>query len=110
MDVVRRLWHRQLAVPLQGVEATLQAYKDWEASLPTPGTVPPAVAAAAKAAAAGVRLRLVREAAIAVGEEPATTTQLAGYTAYVQLEMAQGDPARVQVGVVGVCTCSQLVS
>lgn len=97
VEIVRRLWHRQLAVPLQGVDATLEAYRQWESDLPTPGAVPPSITAAAKAAATGVRLRLVREAAIAQGEGVAGTAQLAGYTAYVQLETTQGDPARVQV-------------
>ncbi len=86
----------------------METYTTWESSLPSPQPIPAHLQAAIKTASSAAAMRVVREMAIAPGEDGGVgADQLAGYTAYVQLEKAQGNPARVQVcrvgGVVGVC-------
>lgn len=63
----------------------------------TQAPVPDHVRKAAAKAAAAASLRAAHEAAVS-GDKPADAALLAAYLAYIKLEQAQGDPARVQVG------------
>lgn len=91
---MRSLFHRQLAVPLLDGAATLEDYKQWEAA--RAGGVPPHVQKAFERARAAVQLRRAHEAAVS-GDSPADANLLAAFHTYIELERAQGDPARVQL-------------
>ncbi|KAI8465892.1 MAG: hypothetical protein J3K34DRAFT_452483 [Monoraphidium minutum] len=92
---VRGLWQRQLAVPLAGGEALMAEYEAWEAG-EGQGAVPDHVRKSAERARSAAALRASHEAAVGGGRS-ADAGLLAAYLAYIKLEQAQGDPARVQV-------------
>ena len=103
---VRALWHRQLAVPLAGGDALWAEYEAWEAATAAAAaaadkgaasaaaSIPDHVRRAADKARQAAALRAAHEAAVARGR-PADAALLAAYLAYIKLEQAHGDPARV---------------
>ncbi|KAH3887201.1 squamous cell carcinoma antigen recognized by T-cells 3-like [Dreissena polymorpha] len=86
-DRVEALFRRQLSVPLQGLEETLQEYTDWLQEEPDKN-----VKLAYNKAL--VKLEKIRpyEAKLAAAEPP----RLAEYEEYIQNETQEGDPARIQ--------------
>eukprot|EP00798_Chlamydomonas_sp_ICE-L_P021550 gene21550-28543_t len=92
-DKVRQLFHRQLQVPLEDGEATLAAYVQWESKHAK--DVPPHIMKAHTKAQEAAQLRMSYETAVSADKAPDANV-LAAFLAYVKLEQAQGDPARVQ--------------
>ncbi|KAK9841647.1 hypothetical protein WJX74_009405 [Apatococcus lobatus] len=90
-ETVESFFHRQLQVPLLDGPSTLAYYKEWAHSDP-----PASVQAGYDKAQAVAAARKDLEIAVAAGK-PADMDLLASYMAYVKLEQAQGDPARVQM-------------
>lgn len=96
---VRQLYHRQLLVPLADAAPTLQAYREWEASLQGdahPVQVPDHVEQGFKKAQQAVSLRSEHEAMVAP-DKPADENLLAAFLAYIKYEESKGDPAHVQL-------------
>lgn len=91
---VRSLFHRQLQIPMLDAADTLEAYRQWEQG--KGGSVPPHVQKGFERAQASVELRQPYELAIS-GDQAADASLLASFHSYIQLEKAQGDPARVQL-------------
>lgn len=94
---VRQLYHRQLLVPLADAAPTLQAYREWEASLQGdahPVQVPDHVEQGFKKAQQAVSLRSEHEAMVAP-DKPADENLLAAFLAYIKYEE------------VGICQCEQ---
>eukprot|EP00887_Chlorella_sp_A99_P001390 scaffold8.g1390.t1 len=95
---VRQLYARQLQVPLADGGETLAAYEAWERGRdPAWPGLPDSLAREHRKADKAASLRAPYEEAVAAGK-PADAELLAAYMAYVKVEQAQGDPARVQVG------------
>lgn len=85
---VRQLFHRQLLVPLAEGPTTMQAYKDWETSLPDakqPFLVPAHLQQGFQKAQQAVSLRAQHEAMTAANK-PADEDLLAAYLAYIKFE------------------------
>eukprot|EP00795_Rhopilema_esculentum_P015566 gene15566-6831_t len=84
---VEVLFKRQLAVPLFGMEQTMQEYEDW-----TSNPIPDTVDKAYQKALAKLEKCMPLEDALSKALKP----KLAEYRDYIALEMKDGDPARVQ--------------
>ncbi|KAG1673451.1 hypothetical protein FOA52_002217 [Chlamydomonas sp. UWO 241] len=92
-DRVRTLFGRQLAVPLSDGDATMEAYAAWEKK--HGNEVPAHVSKAAAKAVEAASLRAPYEAAVS-HDKAADAALLAAHMAYIKLEQAGGEPARVQ--------------
>eukprot|EP00775_Hariotina_reticulata_P001716 gene1716-2059_t len=95
LEKVRSLFHRQLQLPQPAAAELLQEYEAWEEQ-DGKGMVPEHIKAAAERSANGAQLRAAHEAAVG-GEKTHDAQLLAAYMAYIQLEKAQKDPARLQL-------------
>ena len=94
VEKVRTLFHRQLKVPLMGMEATLEGYAEWEEAQGTTGGVPAAVQAAYDAALQLREIRFPLEEML--GAEDATEDVLSTtYSAYIKTEEATSDTSRI---------------
>ncbi|EFJ45259.1 hypothetical protein VOLCADRAFT_118442 [Volvox carteri f. nagariensis] len=93
-DRVRALYQRQLQVPLQDVDQTLEEYKAWEAGHGK--SVPAHVVKAADKAREAAELRAGFEEGVAA-EVPADVSKLGAFLSYIKMEQNAGDTARVQV-------------
>ncbi|WIA33569.1 hypothetical protein OEZ86_006693 [Tetradesmus obliquus] len=95
LERLRALWHRQLQLPQASAAALLAEYEAWEASSGK-AAVPDHIKSAVERSAAAAQLRAAHEAAVG-GDKAPDASLLAAYMAYIQLEKAQKDPARVQL-------------
>ncbi|KAF6257164.1 hypothetical protein COO60DRAFT_1271527 [Scenedesmus sp. NREL 46B-D3] len=106
VERLRALWHRQLQLPQPAAAELLAEYEAWEASSGKVGAAIEIDAGASAVAllagqdacqqAAAAQLRAAHEAAVG-GDKAPDASLLAAYMAYIQLEKAQKDPARVQL-------------
>lgn len=90
---VRQLFHRQLLVPMAEGPTALQAYEDWESSLPgaqQPFKLPAHVQQGFLKAQQAVSLRAQHEAMTAAGKI-ADEELLAAFLAYVKFEEVGSD-------------------
>mmetsp|Transcript_8272 Transcript_8272/g.19831 ORF Transcript_8272/g.19831 Transcript_8272/m.19831 type:complete len:469 (-) Transcript_8272:1656-3062(-) len=94
VDKVRSLFHRQLKVPLIGMENTMQAYREWEEAQGAPGGVPDHVKQAFESATAQLEIRMPLEEMLG---SPDTTDEVkfTAYNAYLKTEEATHDPSRI---------------
>ncbi|XP_076843350.1 spliceosome associated factor 3, U4/U6 recycling protein [Brachyhypopomus gauderio] len=88
LDRIHTLFRRQLAVPLMDMEGTYTEYSDW-----ADAGVPETVTHHYKRALQQLEKRRPHEEALLVSEPP----KLAEYQSYIDSEMKEGDPARVQM-------------
>ncbi|KAB5528341.1 hypothetical protein PHYPO_G00139150 [Pangasianodon hypophthalmus] len=88
LDRIHTLFRRQLAIPLMDMESTYTEYSDW-----TDEGVPETVTQHYKRALLQLESRRSYEEALLVSEPP----KLAEYQSYIEYEMKEGDPARVQI-------------
>ncbi|MCI4392483.1 hypothetical protein PGIGA_G00146400 [Pangasianodon gigas] len=88
LDRIHTLFRRQLAIPLMDMESTYTEYSDW-----TDEGVPETVTQHYKRALQQLESRRSYEEALLVSEPP----KLAEYQSYIEYEMKEGDPARVQI-------------
>eukprot|EP00878_Enallax_costatus_P019725 GHUV01020818.1.p1 GENE.GHUV01020818.1~~GHUV01020818.1.p1 ORF type:complete len:482 (+),score=163.78 GHUV01020818.1:194-1639(+) len=95
LERVRSLYHRQLQLPNPQAPELLQEYEEWETQHGK-ASVPQHIRAAAQRSSDAAQLRAAHEAAVSA-DKTADATLLAAYMAYIQLEKAQKDPARVQL-------------
>ncbi|KAK7172807.1 hypothetical protein R3I93_002818 [Phoxinus phoxinus] len=88
LDRIHTLFRRQLAVPLMDMEGTYAEYSDW-----ADDGVPETVTHQYRRALKQMEKCKPYEEALLVSETP----KLAEYQAYIDFEMKEGDPARVQI-------------
>ncbi|XP_029018068.1 squamous cell carcinoma antigen recognized by T-cells 3 [Betta splendens] len=85
---IHTLFRRQLAVPLMDMEATYAEYEEWSEQ-----GVPETVAHQYKKALQQMEARKSSEESLLVAEPP----KLSEYQAYIDFELKEGDPARIQI-------------
>uniref|UniRef100_W5LJ04 Spliceosome associated factor 3, U4/U6 recycling protein n=1 Tax=Astyanax mexicanus TaxID=7994 RepID=W5LJ04_ASTMX len=88
LERIHTLFRRQLAIPLLDMEGTYAEYSDWAEE-----GVPEMVTQHYKRAAQHLEKSRPYEEALLVSEPP----KLAEYQGYIDYEMKEGDPARVQI-------------
>uniref|UniRef100_A0A8C1CVQ6 Spliceosome associated factor 3, U4/U6 recycling protein n=1 Tax=Cyprinus carpio carpio TaxID=630221 RepID=A0A8C1CVQ6_CYPCA len=88
LERIHTLFRRQLAVPLMDMEGTYAEYSDW-----ADDGVPEMVTRQYRRALQQLEKGKPFEEALLVSEPP----KLAEYQAYIDFEMKEGDPARVQI-------------
>uniref|UniRef100_A0A673GQ77 Spliceosome associated factor 3, U4/U6 recycling protein n=1 Tax=Sinocyclocheilus rhinocerous TaxID=307959 RepID=A0A673GQ77_9TELE len=88
LERIHTLFRRQLAVPLMDMEGTYAEYSDW-----ADDGVPEMVTRQYRRALQQLEKCKPFEEALLVSETP----KLAEYQAYIDFEMKEGDPARVQI-------------
>uniref|UniRef100_A0A8C1SX66 Spliceosome associated factor 3, U4/U6 recycling protein n=1 Tax=Cyprinus carpio TaxID=7962 RepID=A0A8C1SX66_CYPCA len=88
LERIHTLFRRQLAVPLMDMEGTYAEYSDW-----ADDGVPETVTHQYRRALQQLEKCKPFEEALLVSEPP----KLAEYQAYIDFEMKEGDPARVQI-------------
>ncbi|MCJ8746713.1 hypothetical protein PDJAM_G00144880 [Pangasius djambal] len=88
LDRIHTLFRRQLAIPLMDMESTYTEYSDW-----TDEGVSETVTQHYKRSLQQLESRRSYEEALLVSEPP----KLAEYQSYIEYEMKEGDPARVQI-------------
>uniref|UniRef100_A0A8B9J8T3 Spliceosome associated factor 3, U4/U6 recycling protein n=1 Tax=Astyanax mexicanus TaxID=7994 RepID=A0A8B9J8T3_ASTMX len=88
LERIHTLFRRQLAIPLLDMEGTYAEYSDWAEQ-----GVPEMVMQHYKRAAQHLEKSRPYEEALLVSEPP----KLAEYQGYIDYEMKEGDPARVQI-------------
>uniref|UniRef100_A0A672P3A7 Spliceosome associated factor 3, U4/U6 recycling protein n=1 Tax=Sinocyclocheilus grahami TaxID=75366 RepID=A0A672P3A7_SINGR len=88
LERIHTLFRRQLAVPLMDMEGTYAEYADW-----ADDGVPETVTHQYRRALQQLEKCKPVEEALLVSEPP----KLAEYQAYIDFEMKEGDPARVQI-------------
>uniref|UniRef100_A0A671N6G1 Squamous cell carcinoma antigen recognized by T-cells 3-like n=1 Tax=Sinocyclocheilus anshuiensis TaxID=1608454 RepID=A0A671N6G1_9TELE len=88
LERIHTLFRRQLAVPLMDMEGTYAEYSDW-----ADDGVPEMVPCQYRRALQQLEKCKPFEEALLVSETP----KLAEYQAYIDFEMKEGDPARVQI-------------
>ncbi|KAM9446569.1 squamous cell carcinoma antigen recognized by T-cells 3 [Clarias gariepinus] len=88
LERIHTLFRRQLAIPLMDMESTYTEYSDW-----TDEGVPETVTQHYKRALQQLESRRPYEEALLVSEPP----KLAEYQSYIEFEIKDGDPARVQI-------------
>nr|XP_023689134.1 squamous cell carcinoma antigen recognized by T-cells 3 [Paramormyrops kingsleyae] len=87
LERIHTLFRRQLAIPLMDMEATYAEYKDW-----SDRGVSEEVTRQYKKAVQQMEKNRSFEEALLVAETP----KLAEYQAYIDFELKEGDPARIQ--------------
>ena len=100
---VSRLHRRRLSIPLLGHERALEAWKAWHGSLPEAArnVVPDSeVVAAHERATRMLADRRKFEERVEASRGVAADELLGSFQQYLDFEKTQGDPARVQVGLV----------
>ncbi|XP_076006887.1 spliceosome associated factor 3, U4/U6 recycling protein [Genypterus blacodes] len=85
---IHKLFRRQLALPLMDMEGTYAEYEEWSEQ----GVPEPAVHLYKKARQQMEKCRALEETLL-VAEPP----KLAEYQAYINFELKEGDPARIQM-------------
>ncbi|KAF4074599.1 hypothetical protein AMELA_G00241220 [Ameiurus melas] len=88
LERIHTLFRRQLAIPLMDMESTYTEYSDW-----TDEGVPETVTQHYKRALKQLESRRPYEEALLVSEPP----KMAEYQSYIEYEIKDGDPARVQI-------------
>ncbi|TSW89613.1 Squamous cell carcinoma antigen recognized by T-cells 3 [Bagarius yarrelli] len=88
LERIHTLFRRQLAIPLMDMESTYTEYSDW-----TDEGVPETVTRQYKRALQQLETRRPYEETLLVSEPP----KLAEYQHYIEFEIKEGDPARVQI-------------
>ncbi|XP_017307594.1 squamous cell carcinoma antigen recognized by T-cells 3 [Ictalurus punctatus] len=88
LERIHTLFRRQLAIPLMDMESTYTEYSDW-----TDEGVPETVTQHYKRALQQLESRRPYEEALLVSEPP----KMAEYQSYIEYEIKDGDPARVQI-------------
>lgn len=88
LERIQTLFRRQLAVPLMDMEATFAEYEEWAEN-----GVPDTVQHQYKKALQLMEKCKAFEEALMVAEPP----KLAEYQAYIDYELKEGDPARIQM-------------
>ncbi|ROI27667.1 Squamous cell carcinoma antigen recognized by T-cells 3 [Anabarilius grahami] len=88
LDRIHKLFRRQLAVPLMDMEGTYAEYSDW-----ADDGVPETVTHQYRRALQQMEKCKPYEEALLVSETP----KLAEYQVYIDFEIKEGDPARVQI-------------
>ncbi|XP_038558602.1 squamous cell carcinoma antigen recognized by T-cells 3 [Micropterus salmoides] len=88
LERIHTLFRRQLAVPLMDMEATYAEYEEWSEH-----GVPEMVIHQYKKALQQMEKRRSFEESLLVAEPP----KLAEYQAYIDFELKEGDPARIQI-------------
>ncbi|XP_054904958.1 squamous cell carcinoma antigen recognized by T-cells 3 [Poeciliopsis prolifica] len=88
LERIHTLFRRQLAVPLMDMEATYAEYEEWSEN-----GVPETVVHLYRKALQQKEKCKSHEEALLVAEPP----KLAEYQAYIDFELKEGDPARVQI-------------
>ncbi|XP_006640406.1 squamous cell carcinoma antigen recognized by T-cells 3 [Lepisosteus oculatus] len=88
LERIHTLFRRQLAVPLLDMEATYAEYEEWSDK-----AISAAVTQQYKKALQQMEKSKPYEEALLVAEPP----KLAEYQAYIDYELKEGDPARIQV-------------
>ncbi|XP_069769074.1 squamous cell carcinoma antigen recognized by T-cells 3 [Narcine bancroftii] len=88
LNRVHALFKRQLAVPLLDMESTFAEYEEWADEVPSETLVQ-----SYKKALQQMEKRKPFEEALLVADPP----KLAEYQAYIDFEMKEGDPARIQI-------------
>ncbi|KAF3340792.1 squamous cell carcinoma antigen recognized by T-cells 3 [Carex littledalei] len=100
---IRSLFHRQLAVPLTNIKATLMDYKAWEADQGNSNDmdneldgVPPNIALNYQKASAAYNARKQYEDQLSSPVQ-SEADKLQHFMNYIKFEESSGDPARVQI-------------
>uniref|UniRef100_A0AAR2LFX3 RRM domain-containing protein n=1 Tax=Pygocentrus nattereri TaxID=42514 RepID=A0AAR2LFX3_PYGNA len=88
LERIHTLFRRQLAIPLMDMEGTFAEYSDW-----TDEGVSEVVTQHYKRSLQQLEKRRLHEEALLMAEPP----KLAEYQGYIDYEMKEGDPARVQI-------------
>ncbi|XP_037536347.1 squamous cell carcinoma antigen recognized by T-cells 3 [Nematolebias whitei] len=88
LERIHTLFRRQLAVPLIDMEATYAEYEEWSEN-----GVPETVIHLYRKALQQMEKRKFCEEALLVAEPP----KLSEYQAYIDFELKEGDPARIQI-------------
>ncbi|KAF7687606.1 squamous cell carcinoma antigen recognized by T-cells 3 [Silurus meridionalis] len=88
LERIHTLFRRQLAIPLMDMESTYTEYSDW-----TDEGIPAMVTQHYKKALQQLESHRPYEEALLMSEPP----KLAEYQTYIEYEMKEGDPARVQI-------------
>ncbi|KAM9858874.1 squamous cell carcinoma antigen recognized by T-cells 3 [Aulostomus maculatus] len=88
LERIHTLFRRQLAVPLMDMEATYAEYEEWSEQ-----GVPETVSHQYKKALQQMEKRKALEESLLVAETP----KLTEYQAYIDFELKDGDPARIQI-------------
>ncbi|GCC23990.1 hypothetical protein chiPu_0002388 [Chiloscyllium punctatum] len=88
LERIHTLFKRQLGVPLLDMETTYAEYEEWADELPSES-----VTQTYKKALQQMEKRKPFEESLLVADPP----KLAEYQAYIDFEMKEGDPARIQI-------------
>uniref|UniRef100_A0A667ZUP7 Spliceosome associated factor 3, U4/U6 recycling protein n=1 Tax=Myripristis murdjan TaxID=586833 RepID=A0A667ZUP7_9TELE len=88
LERIHTLFRRQLAIPLMDMEATYAEYEEWSED-----GVPETISHQYKRALQQMENRKAFEESLLVAEPP----KLAEYQAYMDYELKEGDPARIQI-------------
>ncbi|XP_076126245.1 spliceosome associated factor 3, U4/U6 recycling protein isoform X1 [Alosa pseudoharengus] len=88
LERINSLFRRQLSVPLMDMDATYEEYSEW-----TEGAVPKMVSQSYKRSLQQMEIIKPFEEALLLAEAP----KLAEYQSYIDCEVKDGDPARIQI-------------